>query len=337
MWLSKPRRPPPKSQPRNRTRPHWNVKQQAIGAPSATDGLLYVMPMQTDSLGSRLRAAREARDLTLAQAEQATRIRAKFLEALERDDFSIATSETQARGFLRNYATFLQLDPDDLLTQYEAAQRKPALSVFSAPRATPRKVAPRITAPSRAVEPELPPEESPHAALVRPRRLHWFSPDVWFAVIVTLALLLLLSWAVVQLSPTLLATATPTLTPVVALGESPAAPSATLPPSIPATPEFPTPLPVYVGVNLSVRAEQRIWVAVTVDGVEQFAGLLAAGEVRDFVGQQTVAVSTGNGLGTRVVWNGRDQGTLGVLGEATVRVWTLEGIATLTPMPTATP
>ena len=291
--------------------------------------------MADDSLGTRLRVAREARGLTLAQAEQATRIRAKFLEALEHDDFSTATSETQARGFLRNYATFLQLDPAELLADYEAAQRKPTLNVFS----TPRKAQPRI-APRRAVETQSAPDESPHAALVRPRRLHWFSPDVWFAVIVTFALLLMLSWAVVQLSPAILATATLTPTSPVAFGESPAASSLatpTFPPSVTTTPEFPTPLPVYVGVNISVRAEQRIWIAVTVDGVEQFAGLLMAGEARDFVGQQTVVVSTGNGLGTRVVWNGRDQGTLGVLGEATVRVWTIDGPATLTPMPTTTP
>jgi hypothetical protein len=36
-----------------------------------------------------------------------------------------------------------------------------------------------------------------------------------------------------------------------------------------------------------------------------------------------------------VIWNGRDQGTLGEIGEVVVRLWTLEGM--ITPTPTITP
>jgi hypothetical protein len=63
------------------------------------------------------------------------------------------------------------------------------------------------------------------------------------------------------------------------------------------------------------------------------------GEMRDFVGQGVVELTTGNGRGTRVVWNGRDQGTLGEVGQVVTRLWTLEGMVfpTETPVPSATP
>lgn len=60
--------------------------------------------------GEQLRAAREARKLSIAQVVQATRIRSYYIEAMEADDLSIMPSTVQARGFLRAYAGFLGLD-----------------------------------------------------------------------------------------------------------------------------------------------------------------------------------------------------------------------------------
>jgi len=44
-------------------------------------------------------------------------------------------------------------------------------------------------------------------------------------------------------------------------------------------------------------------------------------------------VLTGNGLATRVIWNGVDQGVLGTLGQVVTRLWTLEGSVNPTPAP----
>jgi len=65
--------------------------------------------------GQTLRAAREARKLSLKQVMQVTRIRIHYLEAMEADDFSNLPSAAQARGFLRSYAAFLGLNPAGLL------------------------------------------------------------------------------------------------------------------------------------------------------------------------------------------------------------------------------
>ena len=68
-----------------------------------------------ESIGTKLREVREARNLTLEQVSQALRIRPYHLQALETDDYSAIPSAAQARGFLRNYAEYLGLDVEELL------------------------------------------------------------------------------------------------------------------------------------------------------------------------------------------------------------------------------
>lgn len=68
----------------------------------------------TDSTGARLRQARELRRLTLQQVSETTKVRTHYLQALESDDYSAIPSAAQARGFLRIYAEFLELDPVEL-------------------------------------------------------------------------------------------------------------------------------------------------------------------------------------------------------------------------------
>ena len=60
------------------------------------------MLSEAEVLGHQLRSAREARELSLDQVEQQTRIRAKYIEALEQGNHSALPSAVQARGFLRN-------------------------------------------------------------------------------------------------------------------------------------------------------------------------------------------------------------------------------------------
>jgi cytoskeletal protein RodZ len=67
------------------------------------------------TIGEQLKQARLDRNLSLKQVVQSTRIRAHYLEAFEADDLSALPSPAQARGFLRLYAEFLQLNPDDML------------------------------------------------------------------------------------------------------------------------------------------------------------------------------------------------------------------------------
>jgi cytoskeleton protein RodZ len=72
------------------------------------------------SLGDQLRAAREARKLTLEQVSEEIRIRPKYLKALEEENFENLPDIVTAKGFLRNYAGFLGLDVNEVLSTFKA-------------------------------------------------------------------------------------------------------------------------------------------------------------------------------------------------------------------------
>ena len=61
-------------------------------------------------IGNSLREARTRRQIDVGQAEQATKIRARYLRALEDERFDQLPSQTYVKGFLRTYADYLGLD-----------------------------------------------------------------------------------------------------------------------------------------------------------------------------------------------------------------------------------
>jgi cytoskeletal protein RodZ len=73
-----------------------------------------------DSLGERLRGAREEKGLTVDQVSRDTLIAARYIQALEAEDFSGFPGEPYILGFLRNYSEYLGLDVQELLSLYRA-------------------------------------------------------------------------------------------------------------------------------------------------------------------------------------------------------------------------
>ncbi len=75
-----------------------------------------------ESIGEKLRLAREQHTYTLDQVARDTRVARRFLEALEAEDFSAFPGETYAMGFLRTYAEYLGLDADELIGLFRNLQ-----------------------------------------------------------------------------------------------------------------------------------------------------------------------------------------------------------------------
>jgi len=71
-------------------------------------------------IGSTLREARTRQGLELQDAAEATRIRVKFIAALEGERFGELPAEVYARGFLRTYADFLGLDSELFVAELNA-------------------------------------------------------------------------------------------------------------------------------------------------------------------------------------------------------------------------
>jgi hypothetical protein len=71
-------------------------------------------------IGNSLREARLRQGLELPQVELATKIRAKYIRALEEEQFELLPSGTYIKGFMRSYAEFLGLDGQLYVDEYNS-------------------------------------------------------------------------------------------------------------------------------------------------------------------------------------------------------------------------
>src|SRR5947207_15369058 len=91
-------------------------------------------------LGNSLRDVRVRQGLDHAQVEQATKIRAKYLRALEDEQFGVLPAQPYVKGFLRTYAEYLGLDGQLYVDEYNS--RFVGTDAFE--ERPPRHVSPRV-------------------------------------------------------------------------------------------------------------------------------------------------------------------------------------------------
>ena len=72
------------------------------------------------SLGDTLRHRRTELGRSIADAEAATKIRARLIQALEEGNYAMLPNPAYVRGYITSYAHWLELDPAPLLTMYRA-------------------------------------------------------------------------------------------------------------------------------------------------------------------------------------------------------------------------
>ncbi len=303
--------------------------------------------------GEWLQQRREELGISLEQAEAETRIRMRSLKALESGDVDALPDPVVGRGFLRNYATYLGLDPKE--AQIRFSQLSPTPELESPPMAS-----------------EASPFEGPFDPLPLHKMPSFFRRRQRVGILLAAVLLvaalsaaawfgypyLMQWWSPVNPTPqpTLAATFTsqpPTATslPTVVTKE-PASPEATLaaastptlevspPPTIRVSPSPSPTTPVYAGVFLELVFTDTSWVQVTVDGVRQFQGELAKDTYRSWYGQERIELRLGNAGVVQVTVNGQQLGALGELGEVVDQVFEKVGDdvteATVTPVMTGT-
>jgi cytoskeleton protein RodZ len=69
-------------------------------------------------VGTILREARDRREVKLPEVEAATRIRLRYLRAIENEEWDVLPGGVYTRGFIRTYASFLGLDGERLAGDY---------------------------------------------------------------------------------------------------------------------------------------------------------------------------------------------------------------------------
>jgi len=81
------------------------------------------------SVGELLSSRRKQRGNSIHDVERAIKIRAKYLEALEADEFEILPGDAYVVGFIKSYAEYLGIDPSGLIEAYRSEHQAPRLEV----------------------------------------------------------------------------------------------------------------------------------------------------------------------------------------------------------------
>jgi cytoskeletal protein RodZ len=93
-------------------------------------------------IGSALREARERKGLSFPQVEEDTKIRARYIRALEEEAFGILPGATYTKGFLRAYADYLGLDGhlfiDEFNSRYHDPRNEDERSIYPKSNSRPR-------------------------------------------------------------------------------------------------------------------------------------------------------------------------------------------------------
>ena len=331
--------------------------------------------MDAESLGRYLRETREARELSLEDAERALKIRRRVLQAFEDGQFELERlSAVQARGFMRNYVRYLGLDIDKMMG-YHAAVLKELHDPTPNRRKNKKKKqsdkqnqdngqrsTSELPAAKKDVtdtDPTLPPvpvEE--HVSLGdtvenrRMRRRNSLSRTVIF--LVALAALSVVAFVVYEVLtrpasaivmdsvPQIIVTetTTPTFTP---LPTSTSAQQAAQPT------ERSYLVHTYTGegAHVSILTQQRTWLLFTVDGEERYSGMAPPGAEIEARGDQ-IELTASNAEALLVTYNGEPQRLLGQRGQRVDVVFTEERMdvssgltfeptaeGTATPLPTS--
>ena len=252
-------------------------------------------------LGEMLRAARQDMGVSLAEVEQATKIRRRYLVALEDEDFLALPETIYVVGILRTYAQYLGLDPEQTTDEFR--------------RQSGRRDMPGV---------------QPETRLLREAsRRSGISPAGVSGVLVIAGLVLLLFFGYQQYVELQKAVGPPSVpTPVPSTPTvGPTATSAVLFPSptdTPAPTATPT-IPQGVTVELKI-VQQQCWIRAIVDDQivtknGQNGEMLNPGETRTFTGKEFVFLRVGNAGAADITYNGIREGTMGPLGAVREKEW----------------
>ncbi len=225
--------------------------------------------------------------MSVSDVAEQIRIRSLYLAAIEDENWNAIGAPVYVRGFLRTYARFLGLDPEEAVAAFNRSQPLPQ------------------TSPAREPEPQRAAPSWAGAALL------------WGAG--TVAVLLIAFVVFTELTMPrrsgLPAAAVASAAPVAA---SPIASAATAPPAT-NTPAAPA---LGGAKSLALVLSAPSWLRVTVDGSVSMEGTFPAGTSKTFHGKSAL-VRIGNAGGVEIYVDGKDVGKLGKQGDVVEHAFTL--------------
>ena len=222
--------------------------------------------------GQMLQAAREEKQWSYVYTEEITKIRVRYIKALEEEQYSILPGATYVKGYLRTYAKQLGLNSDDIIALYNAtAAPEPVLAL-----------------------------EVPNSLVKIPT--NWVRPAV-IGGIAALAIVLFIAIAAFSRSGSKVVD--PSYTPA-ALPSAPQAEAVTPAPS----PVVPTPPSVVASTPEGLTAQlvftQKCWMEFKIDGQPSSQAVFEAGTTKELKGTSKIElIKIGNATGLSVTLNGK--------------------------------
>jgi len=222
--------------------------------------------------GQMLQDAREEKQWSYVYTEEITKIRVRYIKALEEEKYEVLPGATYVKGYLRTYAKQLGLNSDEIIALYNAtAAPEPVLAL-----------------------------EVPNSLVKIPT--NWVRP-VLIGGIAALAIVLVIAIAALSRSGT--KSSDPGYTPA-ALPSTPQAEAVTPAPS----PVVPTPPTVVAATPEGLTAQlvftQKCWIEFTIDGQPPSQAVFEAGTTKELKGTSKIElVKIGNASGLSVTLNGK--------------------------------
>ncbi len=262
-----------------------------------------------ESPGEYLKREREHRGIKLSEVFNATRVPMKYLIALEADDYDSMPHPTFIKGYIKAYCKVLGVDETDAVLRFEVFQREKALKAGAG-----KKPEPRAPMPKRIEQPPLLGEfwsNRRNVAMVA-------GGAIGVIIIIIIAVFLIRGRGAPSAPVESVAHEEPAQAPPVNQAppapEKPAekpAPKAAAPAKkAPAKPaavvkkEQPQ-APVELRHSLVVKANEVVWIQVSIDGKEPFDVTLKDGETVVWKAEKGLELKIGNAGGVDLTFDGK--------------------------------
>lgn len=267
-------------------------------------------------VGYTLRQERERQNLTVEDIEQGTSIRALYIEAIEAGEYDKLPGAIYTKGFIKNYAKFLNLDADAAAKEFanDMAELKAEADAEAAKAAAAAQVS---TQQAEPVKPEKIATEKKRLGHSIEFESNGFSGKMIVAAVVLIAAIVGGIWAFMSNSDGEVAKVNPPVQTQAAPTEQPAdnpTPVANAAPQPPA--------PASDTVSVQARFNSRCWALVTVDGAVVEEGIIEGGQTLSWEGKDNISFRLGNAGAVEFFQNGKSLGVTGAEGDVVDKVFT---------------
>ena len=268
-------------------------------------------------VGYTLRQERERQNLSINDIEQGTSIRAVYIEAIENGEYEKLPGTVYAKGFIKNYAKFLEMDAELVAKEFETDIAELNAEAEAANAAN---SAENVSEPEKKVEPTPSKPEKKSIGYSIQDSGRSSSNKLVFAAVILIAAVAggLWSWFsspegdVAKIEPPI------KQEQPIKQEEQPITPEPTPEiEKIPVANANPEPQPKKPSdkVEIQARFNDRCWALVTVDGAVVQEGVIDGGQTLSWEGKENITFRLGNAGAVEFFQDGKSLGVQGAIGD----------------------